>query len=175
VKVPTRGSSMLVLARHSRCAPVAAASFHSFHDGKFRSPSSSIPGPSEPSRRRARTCSESCPNAASRTAWVPTSIRVINRTFGNAPPPLRLRDWMNAARLVSLSGTSSMLASQDTSRRPNRNAPGVAVVARPPRTRANSAANGARPTRRRACVSPDVDGSSPAPPPLCTNSRHTPR
>jgi hypothetical protein len=74
---------------------------------------------------------------------------------------LRLRDWMNAARLVSLSGTSSMLASQDTSRRPNRNAPGVAVVARPPRTRANSAAGGARPTRRRACVSPDVDGGSP--------------
>ena len=85
-------------------------------------------------------------------------MRVINRTFGNAPAPLRLPERMNAAALASLSGVSSMVASQDTSRSPNRNAPAAPAVACPPRMRANNAASGCRPTRRRACVSPDDDG-----------------
>jgi len=95
---------------------------------------------------------------------VPTSINVIRRTFGKAPPPRRLLERMNAAVLSSLSGTSSMVASQAISRSPNRNAPGVSVVARVPRTRSNRAAIGASPTRRRAWASPDDDGGLPAAP-----------
>jgi hypothetical protein len=69
-----------------------------------------------------------------------------------------------------------MVASQDTSRSPARNAPGVAWVARTPRTRANNAANGASPTRRRAWVNADVEGGSRTlAAPLCIISRHTPR
>jgi hypothetical protein len=139
----------------------------------LRSASSSVPGRSAASRARAWTCSESRPNTASMTAWVPTSISIVNRTFGNAPAPLRFPERMNAAVLAALSAVSSMVPSQATSRSPNRNAPRVSAVARVPRTRANRAANGASPIRRRAWASPDDDGGWPATSSLCTSSRHT--
>ncbi|GAA3779802.1 hypothetical protein GCM10022225_80050 [Plantactinospora mayteni] len=46
------------------------------------------------------------------TAWAPHSISVTSRTFGNAPTPPVLLDWMNAAVLASLSGTSKVVPSQ---------------------------------------------------------------
>ena len=42
-----------------------------------------------------------------------------------------------------------------------------------PRSRPNSAANGATPTRRRACVSPGDDGVAASSPSPCISSRHT--
>jgi hypothetical protein len=52
------------------------------------------------------------------TAWVPHSISVTSRTFGNAPTPRVLLDWMNAAVLASVSGTSMVVPSHATSRNP---------------------------------------------------------
>ncbi len=123
----------------------------------------------------ARTCSDSRPNTASITAWVPTSINAINRTFANAPAPRRLPEVMNAAVFASLSATSSMVASQETSRSPAMNAPGIPGAAWVPRSRANNAASGASPTRRRACVNPEDEGVVPVSAPLWASSRHTER
>jgi hypothetical protein len=108
------------------------------------------------------------------TAWVPHSISCNSRTFANAPRPRVLREAMNPAWLAGLSGTSSIVASQDTSRSPARNAPGAPGWACGPRSRANNAANGATPSRRRACDSPGDDGvAAPSSLPLCVSSRHT--
>ena len=100
----------------------------------------------------------------------------MSRTFPNAATPLRLRAGTNTASLAGLAATSSWVPSQDTSRSPARNAPGLAWPARGPRTRANNSRNGATPMRRRARVSADDDGAGPAAtPPEWVNSRHTPR
>src|SRR6266545_1562397 len=112
-----------------------------------------MPGPSEPSTRRARTCSEAAPKTASITAWVPHSISCNSRTFGNAPRPRVLREARNAASFAGLSGTSSMVASHDTSRSPARNAPAAPGAACAPRSRANNPASGATQTRRGRCHS----------------------
>jgi hypothetical protein len=141
----------------------------------LRSPSSNIPSPSELSTRRANTCSEATPKTASMTAWVPHSISCSIRTFGNAPRPRVLLEAMNPCLLAGLSGTSSMVASQDTNRSPVRNAPGAPGRACAPRSRANKAASGATPTRRRACDSPGEDGVAASSVLLCVSSRHTPR
>jgi hypothetical protein len=139
----------------------------------LRSPKSSIPSPSEPSTRRARTCSETAPKTASITAWVPHSISCSSRTCGNAPRPRVLPEAMNPCLLAGLSGTSSMVASHDTSRSPPRNAPTAPGAACAPRSRANNPARGATPTRRRACDSPGEDGVTASSVPLCVSSRHT--
>ena len=87
-----------------------------------------------------------------------------------------LRDRRYAAALSSVSGTSSMVASQATSRSPNRNASGVSSLAWMPRTRANRAANGLGPNRCQAWVNADEVGvvaASPAAVPA--SCRHTDR
>ncbi len=56
--------------------------------------------------------------------WVPHSISCSSRTFGNAPRPRVLREAIDAAWLAGLSGTSSRVASHDTSRSPDRTGPG---------------------------------------------------
>ena len=107
------------------------------------------------------------------TAWVPHSISCSSRTFGYAPRPRLLREVRNPAWLAGLSGTSSMVASQDTSRSPPRNAPTAPGAACGPRSRANNAASGAEPTRRRACDSPGVEGVGTSSASLWVSSRHT--
>jgi len=90
--------------RHNSCAPDSAQSVQSFQDGKLRSPTSSIPGVNAGRSRRARTCSDSVPKTASMTAWVPTSISVISRTFPNAAIPRRLRAGVERQRIALFRG-----------------------------------------------------------------------
>jgi nucleoside-diphosphate-sugar epimerase len=66
-------------------------------------------------------------------------------------------------------------ASQDTSRSPAWNAPAMPGVAWMPRSRANNAANGASPIRRRAYANPDDDGVTPVAALSWASSRQTPR
>ena len=69
------------------CAPVASTARARDQDRKFRSASTTIPGPKDGSRSSASVCSPVPyrPNAAPVSAPVPDSAAVTHRTCGNAP------------------------------------------------------------------------------------------
>ena len=129
-------------------------------------------------QRRAQTVGDnllgSSAETASITAWVPTSISIISRTFLDAATPRRPRVGTNTVSLAALAATSSWVPSQDT------------AVTRPGTPPVSSAWSEAYADGRtipaagprqpwRACVRADDDSAGPAAPPEWTNSRHTPR
>ena len=126
------------------CAPVARKARARDQDRNFRSASTSMPGPKHPSRSRASGCSavRYGPSAAPSRLPVPDSAAATHRTCGNAPS----RDWLEGrpknATFSSLSGTSVMDPSIETTRSPQQNTPGAPSAPVGPATCSNSIRTG---------------------------------
>ena len=158
-------------ARASGTAPVAAIWARNALLSKARSSSTSIPGPSRCSSRRARPVSSRSvlePSVAPSRPRVPVSARVITRSAGYPASPSRWRIFPAQARLRLVSGIlREFRPSNATVRSPANRTPGVCGQASGPATTSNSAFSGAGPSRRRRSRSAFSDGrgtSSPASP-----------
>ena len=136
------------------CAPVARNSRASAQDRNLRSASTSIPGPKQPcsSRSRARACSESRygPRDAPSRLPVPDSAAASHLTCGNAPSRVWLDGRPKCSSLGSLSGTSEVDPSIETTRSPQQNTP----VSPRPRSAPRPARTGTGPVPGRACRGP---------------------
>jgi hypothetical protein len=159
------------LARATSSAPVAATWRRNALPSKARSSSTSMPGPSRDSSRRATAGSSRSaadPSAAPGRPRVPVSASVISRSVGYPAKPIRYRIRPSHPRLRLVSGALSELQpSKATVRSPPNRAPGVPGWASGPATNSNSAFSGAGPSRRRRSRSAFSDGrgtSSPASP-----------
>jgi len=116
---------------------------------------------------------------ASINARVPHAISASSRICGYRPGPVPPRGGSpNALRFAGVSATSSRVPSAETfsraSSRPNTVIPGRRAAGTVPHSLRNSAFNGARPRRRRACTAAGTVGIRHRPAPIwalsCLNS-----
>jgi len=131
---------------------------------KLRSHRTSVPGLTERSKRRPaqRSSVSSGQTPASQAARVPHSTSSTTSAFGHALRPRGVGRRPKVRSLAGVSGRSRWLPSSTTSRRPKRNALGIAGVANGRQSRRKSATTGragrrsavrARRSRRRGSAS----------------------
>jgi hypothetical protein len=152
------------LTRKITCAPAPVTAATTAWPPKFRSASTTIPGPGtmRSASCRASFCSLTAngPNAAPARPRVPHPVTVTSRTRGNPPPAPRPGCGSpNAAVFSGEHGTSSVVPSIATITSPNAPAPGVPGPASGPASRENSSSNGLTPSRRRALASAEAPGT----------------
>jgi len=139
-------------ARHRMCAPVARTSRASVCDRKFRSASTSMPGPKDGSRSTARVCSPVVygPNAAPVSAPVPDSAAATHRTCGNAPSRVALEGRPKNASFSGVAGRSVTDPSTEITRSPQQDTPAAPSAPAGPATCSNSIRSGSAPSFPRA-------------------------
>ena len=100
------------------------------------------------------------PMVAWMIAWVPHSATASRRTWGKAAcSPRLLGGRPNAAALAGVSGTSKVVPSRLSTRKPRYHAPLVSRVASGPAVRRHSNSNGSGPSRALALAIAGVDGT----------------
>src|SRR3954469_730479 len=122
-----------------------------------------MPGVSRDTTTAANSTSlvEYGPSSASMMAWVPHSTKPTSRAWGNADrSPFAVPGRPKNASFSSLSATSKVVPSIDTSRRPANHAPGVDNDANGTATRRNNTRSGSAPNLTRAWNNPELDGNT---------------
>ena len=142
------------------CAPVARTARARDQDRKFRSASTSMPGPRQCSRSRARDCSPAVygPSAAPSRLPVPDSAAATHRACGNAPSREAFEGRPKYAAFFSLSGTSGVDPSIEATRSPQQNTPGAPAPPVGPATCSNSIRTGSEPSFPRPRDSEEMFG-----------------